>query len=127
VTPRLAVSALVILSLAPTAAVFADEALSPQRAWSLAAAALLTERNGELHDRLAGSHLTAKDVEEARRLLREWWASPTVPLSSSRSGGSRTLDTARNSRERESSSARSGLTSAEPLTPDGARMSISTR
>jgi hypothetical protein len=70
---RLAVIALVILSLATTPAVFADEPLSPQRAWALAAAALLTERNGQLHDRLAGSHLSARDAEEARRLLREWW------------------------------------------------------
>jgi len=73
VTRRLTTVALVILLLAPTRAVFAAEALSPQRAWALAASALLTERNGELHDHLAGSHLSAKAAEDARRLLREWW------------------------------------------------------
>ena len=72
-TRRVAVIALVIVSLAAQNAVQAEEALSPQRAWALAAAALLTERNGEFHDRLAGSHLTAREAEQARRLLRQWW------------------------------------------------------
>lgn len=70
---RLAVVALVVVSLAPTLAAHADEALSPQRSWALAASAVLTERNGQLHDRLAGAHLTAREAEKARRTLGEWW------------------------------------------------------
>jgi hypothetical protein len=71
-TWRLHVVALVIVSLASTHDARA-EALSRQRAWALAAAAVLAERNGALHDRLAGSYLTARDADEARRVLREWW------------------------------------------------------
>jgi hypothetical protein len=71
-TWRLHVVALVIVSLASAHDVRA-EALSRQQAWALAAAAVLAERNGALHDRLAGSYLTARDADDARRVLREWW------------------------------------------------------
>ena len=59
---RFAVVAVVIVVLAWAGAAHADQALSPQQAWALAAAALLTERNGELHDRLAGTSGKAGSV-----------------------------------------------------------------
>jgi len=70
---RFAVVAVVIVVLAWARAGHAAEALSPQQAWALAAAALLTERNGDLHDRLSGDRGKAGYREEARRLLRDWW------------------------------------------------------
>lgn len=71
-TWRVHAVALVIVSLVSTHEASAAT-LSRQQAWALAAAAVLAERNGALHDRLAGSNLTARDANEARRVLREWW------------------------------------------------------
>jgi hypothetical protein len=51
----------------------AAEPMTPQQAWTLAATALLTERNDDRHDILAGRVLTPSSVEDARRLLRDWW------------------------------------------------------
>jgi hypothetical protein len=70
---RFAVVAVVIVVLAWARAAHADQALSLQQAWALAASALLTERNGERHDRLSGTSGNADDREDARRLLRDWW------------------------------------------------------
>jgi hypothetical protein len=70
---RFAVVAVIIVVLAGGRAAHADQPLSPRQAWALAAAALLTERNGDLHDRLAGTRGNAGNGAQARRLLKDWW------------------------------------------------------
>ncbi len=60
--------------LCPVLAVEATVEPTPQqRAWALAATALLTERNGDRHDVLAGVEMTPGTAEAAKRLLKEWW------------------------------------------------------
>jgi len=70
---RLTAVALVMGLLASSHAARADEALSLQQSWALAAGAMLTERNGERHDSLAGTNRTERDAEQVRGLLRQWW------------------------------------------------------
>ncbi|MBI5191524.1 MAG: DUF1266 domain-containing protein [Nitrospirae bacterium] len=42
-------------------------------AWGLACSALLTERNRERHDLLAGNKSTDSNIEIERRVLSSWW------------------------------------------------------
>jgi len=70
---RLTIVAVLLVSLARTDFARAGGATAQQRSWALAASALLTERNGERHDRLAGSDLTTGEAERVRRLLTDWW------------------------------------------------------
>ena len=65
--------ALFIVALGPTDSARAADATAEQRSWALAASALLTERNGGRHDRLASFERTASHVQQTRRLLEEWW------------------------------------------------------
>jgi len=48
-------------------------ALAPARAWALGTSALLTERNRERHDLLAGGPRTEERAREWRENLVEWW------------------------------------------------------
>ena len=48
-------------------------ALAPARAWALATSAVLTERNRERHDLLAGGPRIEARVREWRENLVEWW------------------------------------------------------
>jgi hypothetical protein len=59
-----------VLLLSPVVAAAQPPA---QRAWALAATALLFERGGERHDLLAGVERTPGDVVALKRLLRDWW------------------------------------------------------
>jgi hypothetical protein len=43
------------------------------RAWALLTCSVLFERNGARHDLLGGVTIDAKSVEEARKLLADWW------------------------------------------------------
>jgi hypothetical protein len=45
-----------------------------QKAWGLAASALLTEFNHERHDTLAGVTLTEEHKRESRQTLENWWS-----------------------------------------------------
>lgn len=70
---RSAIATLALLSLVAADVAWAGGPTAEQRAWALAAAALLTEANGDRHDVLAGQELTPGNVEAVKRLLRDWW------------------------------------------------------
>jgi uncharacterized protein DUF1266 len=44
-----------------------------QKGWALATSALLTERNQESHEVLAGVQATAAEVARTKSTLRQWW------------------------------------------------------
>jgi Protein of unknown function (DUF1266) len=69
----LTVATLALLSLIAVHLARAGEPTAQQRAWALAAAALLTEQNGDRHDILAGVELSPGHVERVKRILRDWW------------------------------------------------------